>query len=161
MEMSDETVHNLIVPHAQRSVTAHGLTADFDGLGSVHIYGAPKTVSSAYGIGSYGSIRNLTPGGTYTYSTDVALPDGVYIGNNSWSTSTGKVIINGGYMYSGSSLTFTASPDSNGVGYVFIGITPSLKQPIDVTLRIMLVEGDTPAAWAPAEGETLAGGVLS
>lgn len=27
--------------------------------------------------------------------------------------------------------------------------------------NVMLVEGDTPAAWAPAEGETLAGGVLS
>lgn len=27
--------------------------------------------------------------------------------------------------------------------------------------RLMLVEGTTPAAWAPAEGETLAGGVLS
>ncbi len=26
---------------------------------------------------------------------------------------------------------------------------------------VMVVEGDTPAAWAPAEGETLAGGVLS
>lgn len=27
--------------------------------------------------------------------------------------------------------------------------------------RLMLVEGDIPAAWAPAEGEELSGGVLS
>lgn len=153
-----QTVHNLIVPNEQHSVTNNGLTADFDGLGSVHIYGTPKTVSSPYGLGGYGGYRNVTPGGTYTYSTDVTLPDGVYIGNNSFNISTGTPIMNGGYMYSGSSLTFTASTDSDGRGYVFIGINNSLKHPIDVTLRIMLVEGTTPAAWAPAEGETLAGG---
>lgn len=31
---------------------------------------------------------------------------------------------------------------------------------VDLRVRWMLVEGDTPAAWAPAVGETLAGGVL-
>lgn len=32
---------------------------------------------------------------------------------------------------------------------------------VDMRVRWMLVAGDTPAAWAPAKGEGLAGGVLS
>ncbi|MDY5003959.1 MAG: hypothetical protein SO057_07445 [Atopobiaceae bacterium] len=38
------------------------------------------------------------------------------------------------------------------------------RVPVGVTVSVagvMLVEGDTPAAWAPAEGETLTGGALS
>lgn len=46
-------------------------------------------------------------------------------------------------------------------GFQLWGPTIKGGATVDLRCRWMLVEGDTPAAWAHAEGETLAGGVLS
>lgn len=48
--------------------------------------------------------------------------------------------------------------DAYHVGFQIWGPIIKGGATVDLRVRWMLVEGDTPAAWAPAEGETLAGG---
>lgn len=115
----------------------------------------------------------LTAGKTYTFSACVKVEPGknhvAYI-----FLSNGKTI-NDTYLASGEFDTnFEEFDDIADGEWHTISHTFTPKASKSALLRIesaggyvisvcayMLVEGDTPAAWAPAEGETLVGGVLS
>lgn len=132
--------------------------------------------SNAYGLG-YGATKPLVVGRTYTISAYVdkierTEPDSsqnlkarlfVYDGAGWWSP---------GYLAGDvpgqQHLTFTYAqsfPGHTDPNHIWIYNTPPGGTGVTRSMSfrdLMLVEGDTPAAWAPAEGETLAGGgVLS
>ena len=147
--MSDNTVHNLL--------KGTGETVDSDG----------------YGVVSYKPVEPLVVGREYTVSAYVEelvrtpLPSGVdrpvlvlYDGAGWWSGGNLS-----GDVPGVQTLTFTykqpfpghADPDQ-----IWLFNTPQNDTGVTRRARlrdVMLVEGTEPAAWAPAEGETLAGGV--
>lgn len=146
--MSDSTVHNLL--------RGTGETVDSNGYGTV----------------SYELVEPLVVGREYTVSAYVEelvrtpLPSGMdrpvlalYDGAGWWS---GGIL--SGDVPGVQTLTFTynqpfpghADPDQ-----IWLFNTPQNDTGVTRRARfrdVMLVEGDTPAAWAPADGETLAGG---
>ena len=149
--MSDSTVHNLL--------RGTGETVDSDG----------------YGVVTYELVEPLVVGREYTVSAYVEelvrtpLPSGVdrpalelYDGGGWWSG--GRL---SGDVPGVQTLTFTYKqlfPDHTDPNHLVIYNTPPRGTGVTrvASIRnVMLVEGDTPAAWAPAEGETLAGGVRS
>ena len=113
----------------------------------------------------------LTAGHTYTFSACVKVEPGenhtanIYISNGD--------TVNDTYLANSEVIPNMASFDNIADGkwhVISLTFTPKVSKK-DVLARIegiggyklsvcayMLVEGDTPAAWAPAEGETLAGG---
>ena len=147
--MSDSTVHNLLMGTS----------------GVVH-------TSADYEVVRYQTTEPLVAGKTYTISAyveklersplDGTLNLAVYDGA-SWFTPGVLAGDVPGQMH----LTFIYKqlfPDHTDPNHLAIYNTPPIGTGVTrvASIRnVMLVEGDTPAAWAPAEGETLAGGVLS
>lgn len=134
--MSDSIVYNLLKPDAVK------------GYRLVPNYAWPG-LESANDLTQRAA---CTPGKTYTLSivTDVAgeVCFGFYLADGSVTRPCGYE-----EFPAGKSVVKTLTAPE-GAKYVAASW-------VDGDRRPMLVEGDTPAAWAPAEGETLAGGVLS
>lgn len=112
----------------------------------------------------------LTAGATYTFSAMARVPAGkrarvylssgdtvndTYLANSELPGGQGFVTGDGGWFEIHLTFTPTASK----------AVKARIEADDNYTIEVcalMLVEGDTPAAWAPAEGESLAGGgVLS
>jgi len=131
--MSDSTVHNLLKPGA---VKGYRLVPGYEWPGCV----SPNDWTQR---------AACTPGKAYTLSivTDVAgeVCFGFYLAD-------GSVVRPNGYegFPAGKSVVRTLTAPA-GAKYVAASWADGDRRP-------MVVEGDTPAAWAPAEGETLAGG---
>lgn len=149
--MSDSTVHNLL--------RGTGETVDNDKY-CVALYELvePLVVDREYTVSAYVEELVRTP-----------LPSGVdrpvlalYDGADWWSGGNLS-----GDVPGVQTLTFTYKqpfPDHAYPDQIRLYNTPQNDTAVTRRARfrdVMLVEGTTPAAWAPAEGETLAGGVLS
>lgn len=134
--MSDSTVYNLLKPDA---VKGYRLVPGFAWPG----FFSPNNWTQK---------AACTPGKTYALSivTDVAgeVCFGFYLADGSVSRPYGYE----GFP-AGKSVVKTLTAPA-GAKYVAASWADGNRRP-------MVVEGDTPAAWAPAEGETLAGGGAS
>lgn len=137
--------------------------------------GTGSTVdSNAYGVVSYELVEPLVVGRKYTVSIYVEelvrtpLPSGVdrpvlaiYDGAGWWSGGNLSGDVPGVLT-----LTFTYKqpfPDHADPSTIWLFNTPQMDTGVKRRARlrdVMLVEGTEPAAWAPAEGKELAGGVL-
>lgn len=134
--MSDSTVHNLLEPDA---VKGYRLGANFEWPGF-------------YEKGNWTQRAACTPGKTYTLSTVTNVAGEVCFG---FYLSDGTLVRPSGYnVFSANtnvSETLTAPKNAE---YIAASWADGNRRP-------MVVEGTTPAAWAPAEGETLSGGGCS
>lgn len=132
--MNDSIVYNLLKPDAVK------------GYRLVPNYAWPGLESA----NDWTQRAACTPGKAYTLSivTDVAgeVCFGFYLAD-------GSVVRPYGYTHyqAGKSVVMTLTAPEN-AEYVAASWMNGNRRP-------MVVEGDTPAAWAPAEGEMLAGGV--
>ena len=152
-------VYNLLKSDtAEKTVTLHGVTFEHEIEGWVHVHGTADAVTGCNIVPRWAKIQ-LEHGSTYTLSVQLD-GDG---GNGMFAlyTTDGKNIGSAiGYLLYGqnSSLTFTF-PDDESMPYLHVW-GPRLVEgaTVDFRVRLMLVEGATPAAWAPAEGEEIAGG---
>lgn len=146
--MSDSTVHNLL--------RGTGETVDSDGYGVVsYELVEPLVVGREYTVSAYVEELVRTPLPSGVDRPVIALCDGA-----SW-WSGGNL---SGDVPGVQTLTFTYKqpfPDHADPDQIWLFNTPQNGTGVTRRARlrdVMLVEGDTPAAWAPAEGETLAGG---
>lgn len=150
--MSDSTVHNLL--------KGTGETVDSDGYGVVlYELVEPLVVGRKYTVSAYVEELVRTP-----------LPSGV--------DRPVLTLYDGAYWWSGGSLSGDV-PGVQTLTFTYKQLFPDHVDPSTIRLfntppnggtgvkrsgrlrDVMLVEGDTHAAWAPAEGETLAGGGCS
>lgn len=115
----------------------------------------------------------LTAGTTYTFSATVRVPAGkqAHVFLSSGGTVNDTTLANSEFA----GVYGAAQADVTGTGEWFeisLTFTPTASKAVmarveadgDYGIEIcapMLVEGDAPAAWAPAEGEELAGGGCS
>lgn len=150
--MSDSTVHNLLLG------TAEALDNDFYGVVGYEV-AEPLVVGRTYTVSAYVEELVRTPLPSYVDRPVLLLCDG-----GSWW--------NGGRLSGGvpgvQVLTFTYAQPFEGhadPSRLILYNTPPLGDSSvkrSTRLRdVMLVKGATPAAWAPAEGEELAGGGYS
>lgn len=133
--MSDSTVYNLL--KGTGAVKGYRLVPD---------YAWPGYVSQ----NDWTQRAKCVPGKTYTFSIVIDVAGEVCFG---FYLADGTVVRPSGYREfpAGKSVVETLTAPKN-AEYVAASW-------VDGNRRPMLVEGDTPAAWAPADGETLAGGV--
>lgn len=146
--MSNSTVHNLL--------GGTGSTVDNDRY-DVVLYKLvePLVVDRKYTVSVYVEELVRTPLPSSVNRPVLALYDGAgwWAGGNLSGDVPGVC-----------TLTFTYKqpfPDHTDPSVIRLFNTPHLDTGVKRRARlrgVMLVEGDTPAAWAPAEGETLAGG---
>lgn len=129
--------------------TLNGVTIETDGP-DVHVHGT-NTGTVAYDIGTFIRQSNLVePGETWTLSTTVPMPSGVYLGINTRNASGTE--IDAIYLHgdgSRTSLTGKIPANSNGYFRGFIGIDTTAKV-IDVTFRIKIEKGNKATDWTPA-----------
>lgn len=138
--------------------TVSGISFAWDG-DWCHVSG---TATGDIGWSSYRSSDiPVKAGRTYTLSIDFDgdVPDGYRrLALQLFTDVKKNVYINVAFIYRDPlHVTFTV-PDGD---YEMLQLWgPIIKggATVDMRVRLMLVEGDTPAAWAPAEGEGLAGG---
>lgn len=131
----------------------YGISLEWDADGWLHVHGTQNS----------GTSRGVT-----SAKVPIHLDAGDYV-------ISAEVEGGGLGSYSYVSVWLTDDSKSLGVIHPKTGyLTFSVAEPVDIYLwcygaekgvtvdyrmRFMLVEGTTPAAWAPAEGETLSGGV--
>ena len=156
--MSSNQICNIIRSDNLANNAVAGVSFEWDSDGWLHVHGTQKS-SSAWSVTSQKTPIHLDAGeyflsvevedgglGTYNYFSVWLTDDSGSIGSNPQ-----------GYpRYSNLSLSVTEPVD------VYVCVNAAAKgATVDYRMRFMLVAGDTPAAWAPAEGETLAGGGCS
>ena len=145
--MSDSTVYNLLLG------TAKALDNDY------------------YAVAGYGLVEPLVVGRTYTISAYVEEVSRSGSDRPVLAVYDGAVWWSGGNLSGGvpgvQALTFTYAQPFEGhanPSMLFLFNTPPNGDGVTHRARlrdVMLVEGTQPAAWAPAEGESLAGGGCS
>ena len=165
MGMSDDTVYNLIADSMRLREKSEydGITFEPEQYGWTHVSGtATETTGIAYIPRTGGP--SLVAGETYTITAQ-AIGD---FGSGNRGVihlyySDGTHVSNFGHLCGNyaDTMTFTVPSDNGEKTLHAWGPVISEGCTVDGRVRLMLVEGDTPAAWAPAEGETLSGGVLS
>jgi hypothetical protein len=150
--MSSNQICNIIRAENLKNHSSNGISCEWDADGWLHVHGTQVGTSSE-GVTSKNKPIHLEAG-KYVISAEVEGGGlGTYNYVSVWSTDNSKrigVIINSiGYC----ALSATKPVDI----CLWVGAA-SDGHTVDYRMRIMLVEGDTPAAWAPYSGETLAGG---
>ena len=152
---------NYVVKQDRFSLTANGITVDYNG-DVYHVYGTNTKTDANYGIGSWASRTNVfEPGAVYTVSTTSPLPSGLYLGVNSQKadgTSIGAGTGNS-YLYGNGSMksvTFTCNSESNGYLNGFFGVIRTCET-VDVTFKIKLEKGNKATDWTPAPEDVDAG----
>ena len=158
-----ETRYNLLT-HEMRggSRTLSGIRFEWDG----DWYHVSGTATGAIGWRAYKSTKMpVKPGKAYTLSVEFAggMPDADSYKNTSFQLFSDfqKNTFKSFPMYRSEHVTRSfdqATLDGYGAGFQIWGPIIKGGATVDLRVRWMLVEGDTPAAWAPAEGEELAGG---
>ena len=152
---------NLVVKTNSFSLTAHGITVDYDG-DVYHVYGTNTKTDAAYGIGNWANRPNVfEPGAVYTVSTTTPLPSGLYLGVNSQKADGTSMGAGTGssYLYgngSSKSNTFTCHSESNGYLNGFFGVLKTCET-VDVTFKIKLEKGNRATDWTPAPEDVDAG----
>ena len=132
--MSDSEVYNMLQPDAVKDYRL------------VPGYGWPGAKES----GNWTQRAACVPGKEYTLSIITSVNGEVCFG---FYLTDGSCVRPNGYEWFGAGKSVVRTLTApEGAEYVVASWTDGNRRP-------MLVEGDTPAAWAPAEGETLAGGV--
>lgn len=156
--MSSNQVFNLIRSENLMNNSLHGISFEWDADGWLHVHGTQKSVT-AWGVTSLKTPIHLDAG-EYFLSVEVEGGGlGTYNYFSVWLTDDSGAIGSDpqGYpRYSNLALSVTEPVDV----YVCVN-AGKLGATVDYRMRFMLVEGDTPAAWAPAEGEELVGGGCS
>ena len=159
-----ERVHNLLTRSMRfDNYTVNGISFSWDG----DWFRAVGTATKDIGWRAYRS--NTIPvkaGRQYTLSVEFAdgMPDeSKYLKSlfQLFSDFYKNTYKNVGVMGRNDHITLNidqSTLDAYGAGFQIWGPIIKGGATVDVRVRYMLVEGTTPAAWAPAEGEELAGG---
>lgn len=144
---------NLIPSKNSFSLTANGITLDYDGE-VYHIYGTNTKTDVAYGIGGtfIAKPNVFEPGVVYTVSTTTPLPSGLYLGINTRNSIGNETVAASNSYFHGdgskTSNTFTCTQDTNGELFGFFGVNPDCGT-VDVTFKIQLEEGSTATPYEP------------
>ena len=155
-------VYNLLkADTAEKTRTVNGITFEHEIEGWVHVHGTADDVTGCNIVPRWAKIQ-LEHGSTYTLSVqlDGDAADGLLVLYTTDGKEIGSAI---GYLsyVQNSSVTFTF-PDDELMPYLHVWGPRIVKgTTVDFRVRLMLVEGTTPAASAPAEGEEIAGGGCS
>lgn len=153
--MSSNQICNLIRSENLTNNSVSGISFEWDADGWLHVHGTQHS-DTAWGVTSLKTPIHLEAGeyflsaeveegglGTYNYFSVWLTDDSGFIGSDPQ-----------GYpRYSNLALSVTEPVDV----YVCVN-AGKMGETVDYRMRFMLSEGDTPAAWAPAAGETLSGG---
>lgn len=156
--MSSNQIYNLIKSGNLSNNAIAGISFEWDAGGWLHVHGTQNS-ATAWGVTSQKTPIHLEAG-NYFLSAEV---DGGGLGTYNyfsvWLTDDSGSIGSAtqGYpKYGNIALSVTEPVD------VYVCVNAAKKgATVDYRMRFMLVEGTTPAAWAPAEGEELAGGGCS
>lgn len=133
---------------------ANGIKVEFDGY-DVHIHGTNAKTDAAWGIGEWGTNDPdaYRQGETYTLSTSVQLPAGLYLGNYSLDKDgNGISASNSSHLFGENGRSTTFQPSAGvipGTQYGFFGFKPTVSD-VDVTFRIKLERGNKATDWTPA-----------
>lgn len=134
--MSDSTIYNLL---------ADGAVKDYRLVPGYEWPGAKES-------GNWTQRAACVPGKAYTLSIITSVNGEVCFG---FYLADGSCVRPNGYEWAVAGNSFVRTLTApEGAEYVVASWADGNRKP-------MLVEGTEPAAWAPADGETLAGGVLS
>lgn len=129
-------------------------------------YHVSGTATGDIGWSAYKSSQMpVVAGKQYTLSIEFAdgMPDADSYKNSSFQLLSEENALKSFAMYRSEHVALSfdqATLDGYGARFQIWGPVIKGGATVDLRVRWMLVEGDTPAAWAPAEGETLAGGAL-
>lgn len=157
--MSSNQICNIIRSENLADNAVAGISFEWDADGWLHVHGTQGS-TAAWGVTSQKTPIHLEAG-DYFLSAEVEGGGlGTYKYFSVWLTDDSRPI--GSYhpqghpRYSNLALSVTEPID------VYVCVNAAANgETVDYRMRFMLVEGDTPAAWSPYVGETLAGGVLS
>lgn len=149
--MSSSQICNLIRSENLTNDSRNGISCEWDADGWLHVHGTQDGGSSE-GVTSKNKPIHLEAG-EYVILAEVEDGGlGKYSYVSVWPTDDSRRI---GIIFNGASycaLSVTKPVDI----YLWVGAAGD-GHTVDYRMRFMLVEGTTPAAWAPAEGETLVG----
>jgi hypothetical protein len=153
--VSSNQVFNLIRSENLSNNVWHDVSFEWDADGWLHVHGT-QDYPYALGVTSTKTPIHLEAG-EYFMSAEVEGGGlGTYSYFSVWLTDDSRSIGSApqGYpRYGNLALSVTEPVD------VYVNVNAgAIGETVDYRMRFMLVEGDTPAAWAPAEGETLDGG---
>lgn len=151
---------NLIPRQENSSATHNGITV----TGTDYVYRIhgtnTKTTPGNYGVGEWmkSNADFLEPGETYTLSTSIPLPPGLYLGwNGENSAGTGVMLM---YLHGDGvtkSVTYTIPSNYRRVTHGFFGVDVEKCGTVDVSFRIKLEKGNKATDWTPppeaVEGE--------
>lgn len=171
--MSDSTVHNLLTKAARGEATHtfNGVTFSQESDGWVRVSGtATSNVGwrTACSAAASDPVRLAT--GTYTLSAVFEGVSAGYIRDHNMYTdaqlysddaTNGYTLVADFRHGRASSVTITVDEAHAGLKFQLWGPIIRAGMTVDMRVRYMLVAGTEPAAWAPADGETLAGGGCS
>ncbi len=153
--MSGNQIYNLIRSESLLDNTNTGVSYEWDESGWLHVHGT-KDYPYSQGVTSAKTPIHLEAG-DYVISAEVEGGGlGSYAYVSVWPTddskSLGSIHPKTGY------LIFSVAEPAD----IYLWCCGAEKgATVDYRMRYMLVEGTTPAAWAPAEGESLPGGGCS
>lgn len=153
--MSSNQICNIIRSENLSDNYRGGISFEWDADGWLHVHGTQNS-ATAWGVTSSKTPIHLEAG-EYLISAEVEGGGlGTYSYFSVWLTDDSGAIGSDpqGYpRYSNIALSVPEPVD------VYVCVNAAKKGvTVDYRMRFMLVEGTTPAAWAPAEGETMAGG---
>lgn len=158
--MSSNHVFNLIRSENLMNNSLHGISFEWDADGWLHVHGTQKS-ATAWGVTSLKTPIHLDAG-EYFLSAEVEGGGlGTYNYFSVWLTDDSAPVKSDGMHWLSSWYGYLVLTVTKPVDVYVCVNAGAMGATVDYRMRIMLVAGDTPAAWAPAEGETLAGGVLS
>ena len=143
--------------------TVSGISFAWDG----DWYHVSGTATGDIGWSAYKSSQiPVVAGKQYTLSIEFAdgMPDADSYKNSSFQLFSETNVLKSFAMYRSEHVALSfdqATLDGYGARFQIWGPIIKGGATVDMRVRWMLVEGGTPAAWAPAEGEELAGGGCS
>lgn len=166
--MSDEQRKNLLTDAARSEpaeyTKSYGITFSLEADGWVRARGTAKEdIGERCACSGKASDPVRLVAGTYTLSAEVEDASASYMQAGgvrtlvqTYGAPTETIAIL--WHNKASSVTFIVDEAHAGLPLQLWGPIIRKGTTVDLRVRFMLVEGDTPAAWAPADGEEIAGG---
>lgn len=158
--MSSNQVFNLIRSENLSDNVWNGVSFEWGADGWLHVHGTQES-GAAWGVTSQKTPIHLEAAKYVisAYAEEGGLGSYAYI--SVWLTDDSAPVKSDGMHWLSSWYGYLVLTVTKPVDVYVCVNAGAMGATVDYRMRIMLVAGDTPAAWAPAYGETLAGGGCS